>query len=126
MTDTPTPLTDAIRNTPLMGETVTPHKWDMMTEHARSLERRLAEAQKRHEASHAEVLRLAEKLRKADPIFNSPMHVNAATQKPGYVSVPREPTDKVLGEGWTQFGLTPVRTGEIYKALLAAASEDKP
>lgn len=35
----PTPETDAIRDTPLMGETVTPHKWDAMTDHARRLER---------------------------------------------------------------------------------------
>ena len=43
MSDRPTPLTDAIRNTPLMGETVTEHKWDKMTEHARRLERERAE-----------------------------------------------------------------------------------
>ena len=45
MNDRPTPLTDAIRNTPLMGETVTEHKWDKMTELARRLERRLRDAE---------------------------------------------------------------------------------
>ena len=41
-----TPRTDAVRNTPIMGETVTEHKWDAMTELARALERELATALK--------------------------------------------------------------------------------
>ena len=45
--DSRTPKTDAIRNTPVMGETVTEHKWDKMTEHARSLELSLAAANER-------------------------------------------------------------------------------
>ena len=80
MTDTPTPLTDAVLDEYRLLKSPTLHypAEQALTALARNLERRLAEVQKRHEASHAEVLRLAEKLRKVDPTFNSPMHLNAA------------------------------------------------
>lgn len=56
---------------------------------ARSLERRLREAllvnatlKIRHEAAHAEVMRLADKLRQVDQTFNTPMHLNTeATER---------------------------------------------
>ena len=43
MPKTETPLTDAVCITPLMGDNVTPHKWDKVQELARRLERERGE-----------------------------------------------------------------------------------
>ena len=44
---------------------------------ARQLERELKRASSRAERAHAEVLRLSDLLRKADPNWGSPMHLNS-------------------------------------------------
>lgn len=47
--------------------------------------------------------------------------IGEALERMGWQIVPKEPTEKMTGEGWSLFGITPVRTSEIYKAMLAAA-----
>ena len=127
MTDTP--LTDAIVDGK-PGE-----RWPAMVELASSLERRLAEAQERIVELETQVSIERQWTSGIKTIMEQAVRraEAAEAQKPGYVSVPREPTGPMLIAGAMALisnGADPevvnIDAEDCYKAMLAAAPEDKP
>jgi hypothetical protein len=61
-----TPRTDAVCDTPIMGTACTPHKWDKLQEHARQLERELAQTRLERDSARNVLARAIERERLAN------------------------------------------------------------
>ena len=97
------------------------------------LERELAAVKKRHEAANSEVFCLAELLRKADPKWGSPMHLNATHVAPqpegvpqGWKLVPLEPTQEMIDTAASRYYDDLVDIPTMLRDVIASAPEYPP